>query len=155
MKSFLLVLTVFSTTLAACNNNPAEEKKGTLPSSLVNNPRTADGLDTKSAAEKPTMDFDDTVHTFSKITEGEVVSHEFTFKNNGKSPLIITSASGSCGCTVPEYPKDPIQPGKTGTLKVTFNSKGKNGHQEKSVTIFTNSFRGVHMLYIKGEVDKK
>jgi len=113
---------------------------------------SANGMDTVSAARKPTMDFTDTLHEFGSIHEGEKVNYEFTFANNGKTPLVITSAYGSCGCTVPEYPHDPVQPGTKGVIKVTFNSQGKSGHIEKSVTIRTNTLHSVHMLYIKGEV---
>ena len=138
--------------IAACNSNVNTPDKGQLPVGLVSNPRTANGMDTVSAARMPTMDFTDTLHQFGTIHQGEVVTHDFSFTNNGKTALIITSASGSCGCTVPEYPKDPVEPGKTAIMKVTFNSAGKQGLQEKNVKIHTNTVKGIHMLYIKGEV---
>ena len=149
MKRIIFVALV---ALTACNSNNQTNDNGRIPVSIVNNPRTANGMDNASAAMKPTMDFTDTVHQFGVIHQGEVVNYEFAFTNNGKSALIIRDASGSCGCTVPEYPHDPVQPGKSAILKVTFNSAGKQGSQEKSVTIHTNTLRGVHMLYIKGEV---
>jgi hypothetical protein len=142
------------TVLAACNGNgenETETKDSTLLSTeLVNNPRTADGA--TALDEMATMDFKDTLHDFGNIKEGEKVMHEFEFTNNGKSPLIIAGATGSCGCTVPSYPHDPVPPGKTGVLKVYFDSKGKSGHQEKAVTVKSNSVRGDQMLYIKAEV---
>jgi len=141
--------------LLACNNTTNKGNDKGLPVSLVNNPRTANGVDTVAAAQKPTMDFVDTLHDFGTIHEEEVVSYDFSFTNNGKSALVITGASGSCGCTVPAYPHDPVPPGKTQTMKVTFNSSGKEGHQEKSVFIHDNTLRGEHMLYIKAEVLKK
>ena len=142
--------------LGACNSSTTPRNNDQkLPAAIVSNPHTADGIDPKSAALKPTMDFADTVHTFGTLREGESVSYDFSFTNNGKSPLVISQASGSCGCTVPEYPHDPVQPGKSGVMKVTFNSAGKHGHQEKSVTIHTNTLRNLHMLYIKGEVETK
>ncbi|WP_205685667.1 DUF1573 domain-containing protein [Flavipsychrobacter stenotrophus] len=152
MKRYLLIA-LLGIGAASCNSNTPEAPKGQLPTSLVNNPHTANGIDTVSAARKPTMDFKDTVHEFGTIHQGESVTHEFTFTNNGKTPLLITNASGSCGCTVPVYPHDPVAPGKTEVIKVTFNSAGKGGHQEKSVTITTNTVRSIHMLYIKGEVE--
>jgi hypothetical protein len=154
MKRYLLISLL---ALGACNsNNTAGNSEGKLPASLVNNPHSANGLDTVAAGMKPTMDFKDTLHDFGQIHEGEQVEYDFPFTNNGKTPLIITSANGSCGCTVPDYPHDPIQPGKTEVLKVKFNSAGKSGHQEKSVTIHANTLRNVHMLFIKSEVlDKK
>jgi hypothetical protein len=142
--------------LAACNNNtPTTDNKGKLSASLVNNPLTANGLDTVAAARKPTMDFPDTLHDFGPIHQGEVVQHEFTFTNNGKTPLIISSAIGSCGCTVPDYPHDPVQPGQSAVMKVTFNSAGKFGPQVKTVTIHANTVRNVHELFIKADVAAK
>jgi hypothetical protein len=144
--------------LAACsetnNNTNNDANKTQLPGSMVNNPHTAQGIDTVAAAMKPTMDFKDTVHDFSTVHENERVTCEFSFTNNGKTPLIISSATGSCGCTVPEYPHDPIPPGQGGTMKVTFNSAGKSGHQEKSVEIHTNTVRSVHMLFVKADIKK-
>ncbi len=151
MKRYLLFALVGMTAISC--NNTVEAPKGHLSTSIVNNPHTANGIDTVSAARKPTLDFTDTVHNFANIHQGESVTHDFTFVNNGKTPLIINNASGSCGCTVPVYPHDPVAPGKSGVIKVTFNSAGKAGHQEKSVTLVTNTVRGVHKLYIKGEVE--
>ena len=151
MKRYL-ILSFSLLTLVACKNNSQANSDGKLPTSLVNNPHTAGGIDNTSAAMKPTMDFKDTLHEFGSMHAGEAVSYEFSFTNNGKSPLIISSASGSCGCTVPDYPHDPVAPGKSAIMKVTFNSAGKSGHQEKSVTINTNTLRSVHMLYIKADV---
>lgn len=154
MKRYLLLSLL---ALGACNSGNTDSKKGEekLPATLVNNPHTADGMDATAAAEKPIMSFRDTVHDFGTIHENEQVQHDFEFTNTGKSPLLITGAAGSCGCTVPEYPHEPIPPGKTGILKVTFNSAGKQGHQEKSVTVNTNTLRSTELLFIKAEVLKK
>lgn len=152
MKRLVFVLSVV--VFASCNNSeaPQENKKELLSTDLVNNPRSAEGMDTAAFNALPTMDFKDTMHDFGTMHEGEVSTYDFEFKNNGKNPLIISSATGSCGCTVPSYSREPIQPGQSSTMKVQFNSTGKIGHQEKSVTISTNSKRGTHMLYIKAEV---
>ena len=152
MKRYLICSALF---LAACGNQQQGSTEDRLPTSLVNNPASATGMDTVAAAQKPVMEFKDTLHNFGTIHEGEAVSYDFAFTNTGKTPLIITSASGSCGCTVPEYPHDPVLPGQAGTMKVTFNSAGKSGHQEKSVTIVANTLRNIHMLYIQAEVEKK
>ena len=153
MKYILIVSVLF---FAACNNNPAPaDNSGRIPANLVNNPRTANGLDTVAAARKPTMDFKDTVHNFGSMHQDETVQYEFAFTNNGKTPLIITSATGSCGCTVADYPRDPLPAGQSAIMKVTFNSTGKRGHQEKSVTINTNTLRNIHMLFIKADVEEK
>ncbi len=152
MKRLVIISLV---ALAACNNNnTAKAPEGQMPVTLVNNPHTAGGMDTVAASRKPTLDFTDTLHNFGTIHEKEVVEFDFAFTNNGKTPLVINSAVGSCGCTVPNYPHEPIEPGKSGVMKVTFNSAGKAGHQEKTVTIHTNTIRGLHMLYIKADIAK-
>lgn len=159
MKKYILFTLLSVSVFTACKENkPKQEEntddKGLLSTDLVNNPRTANGNNAEEIANMPTMDFQDTLYDFGSIKEGDVVSHDFAFTNNGKNPLIITGAKGSCGCTAPEYPSEPIPPGKSSIMKVQFNSSGKEGHQEKSVSITTNSNRGVHMLYIKGDVKK-
>jgi hypothetical protein len=152
-----LVFAMFMLSLVACNNGTDSETTATqdsnlLSTDLVTNPSTAEGAAKEDLENMPTMDFKDTVHDFGNLVEGEVGSYDFEFVNNGKKPLIIAGASGSCGCTVPEYPHEPVPPGKSGILKVKFNTQGRPGHQEKSVTINTNTYRGTHMLYIKAEV---
>ncbi len=156
MKHFFIISFI---AFAACNNpvnsNNTNSNTNQLPTSLVNNPHTANGMDTVAANMKPVMDFKDTVHDFGAMHEDEVVQYEFAFTNTGKSPLIITSAAGSCGCTIPDYPHDPLAPGLSSVIKVSFNSAGKAGHQEKTVTIHTNTLRSIQMLYIKADVAKK
>lgn len=142
--------------LAACKDPIKDnQNEGKLPTDLVNNPRSAIGTDPVAIANMASISVSDSVFDFGTIDEGEVVTHDFTFTNTGKSPLIISSAEGSCGCTVADYPREPLQPGKKGTIPVRFNSAGKPGHQEKSVTLKTNTERGTHMLFIKGEINEK
>jgi hypothetical protein len=84
--------------------------------------------------------------------QGETVSYPFKFKNSGKSDLIIADVSTSCGCTVPSYPKEPIHPGQDGVIKVSFNSAGKHGFQNKSIVIVANTQPNTVILRIKAEV---
>ncbi|MCA6361940.1 MAG: DUF1573 domain-containing protein [Bacteroidetes bacterium] len=100
----------------------------------------------------PVMTFDNLEFNFGTIKQGEVVTHEFRFRNTGKEPLIINNAQGSCGCTVPEYPKEPIKPGGTGVIKVTFNSASKLNQQDKTVTITYDSDK-IIVLHMKGMVE--
>ncbi len=153
MKRLVFILSV--SVFAACGNSDDNKPKGTLSADLVSNPVSAEGADTAVLNAMPTMDFTDTTHNFGQLQEGEVVTYDFSFKNNGKKPLIISSAAGSCGCTVPDYPHRPINPGEEAVIKVKYNSEGKQYHQEKSVTIATNSKRGTHMLYIKADVNPR
>lgn len=108
--------------------------------------------DATIATSPPVMTFEKTEHDFGTITQGEIVTHIFKFTNTGKSDLIITDAKGSCGCTVPEYPKTPIKPGESGEMKVTFSSAGRNGMQSKSVDITTNTAAGHEKLMIKASI---
>ena len=102
----------------------------------------------------PVMTFDRTEHDFGTINEGDVVETSFAFTNTGNSDLMILDARGSCGCTVPEYPKNtPIAPGATGEILVSFDSSNKPGMQQKTVTLSTNTDRGREMLRIKAMVN--
>lgn len=108
----------------------------------------------KSSEEGPKADikFEKTEHDFGEIAEGTLAKHTFNFTNTGKVPLIIKDARGSCGCTVPDWPRNPIEPGKTGEIKVQFNSQGRSGMQTKTVTLTTNTKAGTQMLQIKAKV---
>ena len=118
------------------------------------NPATAQTTTTTAMppAKTTSMVFNKKEHNFGNINEGDKVSYNYTFMNTGTNDLVITSAQGSCGCTVPEYPKTPIKPGKSGTMKVSFDSKGKTGQQSKTVTIRANTATGVETLTIKANV---
>ena len=91
-------------------------------------------------------------HDFGKVTEGEKVACEFKFENQGTSDLVLESAKASCGCTVPEYNTKPIAPGKTGNLKVVFETAGRFGKQTKTITVKSNAKTPVVLLKITAEV---
>lgn len=99
--------------------------------------------------------FDETSYDWGTIAENEKMIHVFKFKNTGANDMIISDAHGSCGCTVPEWPKEPIKPGKSSQIKVIFDSKGKAGDQSKSVTITANTEPTNMVLMIKGKVTPK
>lgn len=127
----------------------------TLSTDVVNNPKTAETgeptLD-ESAEDLPVLTFREDKHDFGEIIQGEKVEYLFRFTNTGKSDLIITQAKGSCGCTVPEWPKEPIPPGETGSMRVTYDSKGRKGPFNKTVKITANTVPNTTMLYIEGDV---
>lgn len=102
---------------------------------------------------KTTMAYDKKEHNFGTIKQGDQVECVFKITNTGKEPLIIEEAHGSCGCTVPDYPKDPIPAGETRDMKVKFNSAGKKGDQAKTVTITANTDPIQSMITIKANVD--
>ncbi|CAA6803563.1 MAG: Unknown protein [uncultured Aureispira sp.] len=98
------------------------------------------------------MTFEKTVHDFGALKEGASVSYTFKLKNTGTKPLLISNAKGSCGCTVPKWSREPIAPGESGEIQVTFNSKGKKGNQHKTVTLTANTDPANTRLYIKAQV---
>ncbi len=110
--------------------------------------------DTDGEKSKTAMVFTSMIHDFGTIEAGEKVSHLFTFKNSSSEPLVINSVKGSCGCTVPEWSKEPVAPGSEGQIEVFFNSKGKSGQQTKTVTINANGESQPIVLTIKAQVEK-
>ncbi|MDE5783976.1 MAG: DUF1573 domain-containing protein [Prevotella sp.] len=106
------------------------------------------------AQKQAEIKFDKVTHNFGTFSEKEpIVSCVFTFQNVGETPLVINQAIASCGCTVPEYTKDPIKPGEKGQIKVTYNGTGKfAGHFKKSITIRTNGVVEITRLYIEGDM---
>jgi len=115
------------------------------------------GSFTMAMAQKPAeIKFEKMTHDFGKFSEKEpVVSCVFSFTNIGELPLVINQAVASCGCTVPEYTKTPIQPGEKGEVKVTYNGTGKfPGHFKKSITVRTNGAVEMTRLYIEGDMEE-
>jgi hypothetical protein len=109
---------------------------------------------TTAPASKAEIKFDKMVHDYGNINQGDNGECVFKFKNTGKEPLIITMCQGSCGCTVPSCPKDPILPGKTGEIKVKYDSN-RVGPISKSVTVQSNAISGTQTLQIKGSIAAK
>lgn len=105
-----------------------------------------------SAGELPVMLFKEEKHNFGEIIQGEKVSYSFVFKNAGGSDLIISSASGSCGCTVPTFPKEPIKAGQESKIDVVFDSDGKSGIVEKTVTLVSNCNPNTKVLTINANI---
>lgn len=132
----------------SCKNENASEKNGAENTEKVTAENVTNG-------KLPVVKFDKTEHDFGKITEGDKVETVFKITNDGEADLIIVNAQGSCGCTVPEYPKEPVKPGASADMKVTFDSKGKPGQQQKSVTLTTNSKEGAEKVTIKAFVQPK
>ncbi|HEY0261988.1 MAG TPA: DUF1573 domain-containing protein [Chitinophagales bacterium] len=125
----------------ACKENPFV-KKG--------NPFA--GIPTSVLKDTTTVEIPEKEFKFDTINQGDTVLHTFQIKNTGDKNLIIGNAFGSCGCTVPEYPKDPIAPGATADIKVRFNSAGKEGEQHKSVTLQINTVSHEEKVFLTGFV---
>ena len=125
----------------ACTTDPSKKAKANDSNSV----ETA-----ASASDAPVMTFDKLSHDFGTIDEGEVVETVFTFTNTGSSDLIILNARGSCGCTVPDYPKDqPIAPGDSAEVTVKFDSNNKPNANNRSVTFTTNTEKGREVVQIR------
>ena len=103
----------------------------------------------------PVFAFAQEKHDFGVIDEGTKAEHDFTFTNTGDAPLIISNAKGSCGCTVPQWPREPIAPGETGVIHVVFDSSGKPGAQTKQVTLNANTIPNTRVLTITAQVQPK
>lgn len=107
---------------------------------------------TKTETSITTIQFNETEHDFGAIKQGKNVSYSFVFQNTGTQPLIIKSAKGSCGCTIPKYAKKPIAPGEWSEIVVKFKSANKDGSQTKTVTINANTNPNPTRLTIKADV---
>ena len=141
----VFTLLVLSLVMFACNDNAANKIK-------KENLQIAKERDSKIRMGGAKMKFEKTEHDFGTINEGDVVETVFNFTNNGKSELIITKAKASCGCTVPDWPKEPIMPGESGEIKVKFNSKRKPNLQQKQITLQTNTDNGKEIIKIRAMV---
>lgn len=141
---YVFILTLSLLMIAGCRPNT---KNGLLSGDLVNNPNTASGQ--LASGNMPVIQFAEDTHDFGRITQGEKVSYSFRFKNTGKSDLIISDVRASCGCTVGEFPKEPIKPGQENFILVTFNTQGKIGAQHKAITVVSNSQPNTKELIIK------
>jgi len=109
----------------------------------------------ESAKQVPVMVFEKSEHDFGIIEQGTPQETIFTFTNTGNAPLVITNATSSCGCTVPEYPKNkPIAPGESGDMLVKFNGSGQN-QVTKTITVVANTAKGSELLRIKAFVNPK
>jgi hypothetical protein len=144
MKKTILAIAAFLF-VAAASNAQTTPAPAAAPAQS-----TTPAVDNKNA---PEFKFEVEEYNFGTIKQGESVNYDFNFTNTGKEPLIITEAHGSCGCTVPQWPKEPIAKGAKGTIKVTFNSTGKMGMQDKTVTISSNAKEGSKVLHLKGNVE--
>ncbi|MBR6929316.1 MAG: DUF1573 domain-containing protein [Bacteroidales bacterium] len=144
IRRLLAVVVIGLCVLTACE----EKTDGKLSTDLVTSPKSATETSDKQAAIK----FDKEEHDFGTLLQGEVVSYSFHFTNVGNMPLIVSEVGSSCGCTVGDYPREPIAPGKTGSIKVTYNSAGHHGFQSRYLTVMTNTNPAKTTLRIKGKV---
>ena len=145
---YMLIVGIICIMNISCDNNPTKK---------INQQNL---LETEKRLEQesvlPILKFDFDTYDFGEVTDGEIVEVDYTFKNTGESNLIIYDASASCGCTVPEYPKDKeIKPGESGVIKARFDSSGQTGKQVKSITLTTNTKNSKKIIRMSGFVINK
>ena len=173
MKNLGLLFAFSCLLIVACKNDTGSATTAEAVAPSVPASTTAPNVNTAVPSASPvanaepavpagpitSVEFTDIEYDFGTVMEGEKVVYEYKFKNTGKEPLIISNAKGSCGCTVPDWPREPIAPGAENVIKVQFDSKNKGkvggGLQSKRVTITANTDPVNTYLTIKGKVDKE
>jgi len=164
--SFLFAIALFAFSCKS-DDSAREDARQSLnaaptPTATANPATPAATANPAQAASKPAaptgpttaMTFGEDIYDFGEIDTGEKVKHVYKFQNTGSEPLVISNATGSCGCTVPTWPKEPIPVGGEGEILVEFDSKNKSGNQSKRVTITANTDPVNTYLTIKGKVNK-
>ena len=133
--------------LSACRQSTTKQ----VSTDIVNNPVTLDGVKDLDYA---VIEFDYTFHDFGRVKQGQKMNFGFRFTNTGKKDLVIENVNRSCGCTVAEFPKQPIKHGKGDQIKITLNTEGYNGPITKQVTVYSNTNPAKTILTIKAVVEK-
>ncbi|MEZ4919672.1 MAG: DUF1573 domain-containing protein [Saprospiraceae bacterium] len=156
MKNLILFFAfILSIGMVACANDEegVQETAGGKNSEIIRNPISADHpLDSNQLAR---ITFEQNEYDFGTVPEGQVVEHFFKFTNTGKVPLLISNARSTCGCTVPEWPKEEIGPGESGELKATFNSDNRAGSVRKPIIVSANTYPNEVRVLLKGTVTPK
>ena len=146
MKKITLMIAIIAIAFVSCKEDASKK----INKENAEKAKTQNKVNREDA---PVVTFEELVHDFGDINEGDVVETTFKFKNTGKSELIITKIKGSCGCTVPSnWDRKPIMPGQESEFTVKFNSKGKPNKQQKTVTLTCNTNKGREIVRIKAQV---
>jgi len=169
MKIITITIIAIGLATSSCRDRASEKKIAELESRLaqLEENKAVPGAATPGATattpvseEKPTgplpaIQFESMDHDFGTVIEGQKVSYTYSVKNVGQAPLIIQNAQPSCGCTVPDWTKAPIPPGKTGFVKAEFDTHGKTGIQNKTITVTSNAWPKTTMIKFKAMVTPK
>ena len=147
--STLLASFLLATMFVSCGQDNAASKV------KQENVLQAEQRDTDISKGAPAISFDKNNYDFGTVSEGEIVETSFVLTNTGKSDLVITDAKATCGCTVPTWPKEAIAPGASAEVTVKFNTSGKPNKQSKTVTLTTNTAKGIETVKISGMVTPK
>jgi hypothetical protein len=154
MKKFISILTIIFISACGSKVSDLELRVAKLETEIAS--MRKGGVSTiMPAGAFPKFTFEQEEHNFGQIRDGDIVSHTFRFTNTGEAPLIISKATAACGCTVPQWPKQPIPAGGSGEIQVQFDSSNKPGMQNKVVTITANTESKVKKLLIRAQVNPR
>jgi hypothetical protein len=145
MKLINGIIILSAIALISCSGDGSK-----IPAGVVNIPNSADGK--ADPGQLPVIEFTKVEHDFGKVIQGEVVSYSFRFKNTGKTDLVIANISAACGCTATQYPKTPVKPGEEEKIEVIFNSAGRQGFQNKTLSVAANTQPSTTVLTVKAQV---
>jgi len=143
--TFILLLLI-GLLLQSCDSS----SNSNISTDVVKNSKSATNV--KGDGSVPKMEFEETVHDFGTMIQGEKVLYSFYFTNVGGSDLVITRVGTSCGCTIGKYPEKPIAPGGTDAIEVSFDSYKRKGYQNKSITVLANTEPNATTLRIKAKI---
>lgn len=163
IKYTLPIVIFFGLLSCGSGTDEIKAKEGVVTSTLSNDPLTPEELENiekeeqkrqaKYEASLTTLDFNERFHDFGDVLPGSSNTFEFEIKNTGEQPLIVENAAASCGCTVPVWPKEPIPPGQSDVIEVTFSPKPSQKNEiKKTVTVTANTKEKVHTLEIRAFV---
>ena len=154
MRKFISIISVIFLTACGSQVSDLELRVAKLETEIASM-RKGGGSTIVPAGAFPKFTFEQEEHNFRQIRDGDIVSHTFRFTNSGEAPLIISKATAACGCTVPQWPKQPIPVGGSGEIQVQFDSSNKPGMQNKVVTITANTESKVKKLLIRAQVNPR
>ena len=154
MRKFISIISVIFLTACGSQVSDLELRVAKLETDIASM-RKGGGSTIVPAGAFPKFSFDQEEHNFGQIRDGDIVSPTFRFTNSGEAPLIISKATAACGCTVPQWPKQPIPVGGSGEIQVQFDSSNKPGMQNKVVTITANTESKVKKLLIRAQVNPR
>ena len=154
MRKFISIISVIFLTACGSQVSDLELRVAKLETEIASM-RKGGGSTIVPAGAFPKFTFEQEEHNFGQIRDADIVSHTFRFTNSGEAPLIISKATAACGCTVPQWPKQPIPVGGSGEIQVQFDSSNKPGMQNKVVTITANPASKVKKLLIRAQVNPR
>lgn len=141
------MIIILGIALISCEND-----SNTLSTDMIQNPNSAKGID--ESAKAPKVEFKKMEHDFGTVIQGERVTYGFRFTNTGNADLLLSKVKTSCGCTATNYPVDPIKPGESKLITVSFNSENRIGFQNKRITVLCNANPSKYVLKIQADIIK-